>query len=183
MAATIEITGLAELKADLKKLGRLLDKAPIVGRLAADARNIIVQRTLKGIDANGNKFAAYSKEPIYMTRTHRPRPHGGRRQSKTGTGRRLKTVAYDGGYAQFKREMAGHDTPDLFASGQMFRGFQAKTINSRRAIVMFTNRAAAEKALGNTAKREFVGLREVEVDKLQDRMDKHIDSLLKKLNL
>lgn len=156
----IKITGLTEIRSDLSRVAVALKNEPIMLRVASDARNLIHQRTLSGRDIDLQPFKRYSDEPIYLPKDHRPRPKGGRRiRKRKGPGsNRLKTVAYDGGYAQFARETKGDDKVNLFASGAMFRSFQARQVSPTRAIVAFNSRLQANKALGNQKNRRFVGL-------------------------
>lgn len=180
MATTIEIKGLNEVRADFSHLRRVLQAHPIVGRVAADARNLVVQRTLHGFDQEYAEFAEYSEEPIYMSKKRRPVPKGGRRRSKKGD-RALKTVFYERGYREFAAATKGSDRPNLFASGAMLRSFQAQQRSATRAQVGFTQRLQALKALGNQAKRKFAAVNvEREMPVLQATFEKELDKVLKK---
>lgn len=155
----IDTSEIEEVRNDFKKLYRILQRTNAIDKVAADARNIVVERSLRGKDVNRQPFVPYSEKPLYMAQDHRPKPKGGRRRSQDGR-RKLKTVAYDGGYAEFARKTKRKKRVNLFASGDMFRSFQAQPVSPLRAIVAFTRNNPALKALGNQQRREFVGIHE-----------------------
>ena len=86
-------------KVDIK-IPRTLWTARDSLRLAQNTLAAIKLRTSRGIDANGVAFDGYSKKPpIYVAkRGARLAPKGGR-PSRTG-----RSVYYQGGYQQYKRE-------------------------------------------------------------------------------
>ena len=57
---------------------------------------LIRRRTTNGIDANGNQFHNYSTTPTYISKKAFPRPRGGVAKPKT--------IYYQGGYRQYKKE-------------------------------------------------------------------------------
>ncbi|MCK5616616.1 hypothetical protein KAR91_82915 [Candidatus Pacearchaeota archaeon] len=57
----VTLTGDGELQADLTKFERKLLTREIMGQMAGEANTLIVDRTLKGIDKEGNPFANYSE--------------------------------------------------------------------------------------------------------------------------
>lgn len=170
----VDARNIEEVRNDFKKLYRILQRTKAIDKVAADARNIVVERSLRGKDVNRRPFVPYSEKPIYMAPDHRPKPKGGRRKSKLGN-RDLNTIAYDGGYAEFARKTKRKKTVNLFASGDMFRSFQAQPISPLRAIVAFTRNNPALKALANNRRREFVGIHEgKELQTLQKTFEKII---------
>lgn len=172
---SLKIEGLTQLRGDFGKLGRILNAENLVGKVAADARNIIQQRTLKGKDVEHHNFKPYSTKPIYIDKTHRPRPKGG---EPTRGG---KSRFYEGGYRQFAAATKGSARPNLFASGAMFRAFQVMPRGRRRAELGFTQRRQAVKALENQETRTFIGIhRNIEEPKLQETFGKLLDRSLRK---
>jgi len=153
----LNIEGLGELKADLRILKRTLQANNILSKIASDVRNMIVERTLRGVSADLVKFKPYSSKPLYMAKDHRPSPKGGRRRSLSG--KPMKTVFYEGGYREFAASTKGNATPNLFATGDMFRAFQASGKgDALKATIEFTRRFPALKAAANNVKRKFVGV-------------------------
>lgn len=159
---SIEVKGLTELKADLRRSRSLLSKTNFVAQITHTARNIIVNRTLSGKDVDGNDFKDYSTKPIYIPKDHRPKPKGGR---KTKGG---ESVFYEGGYAEFASATKGFNDPNLYGAGDMMRAFQVKSISDKKATVHFTKTQEALKAIANNATRQFVGINTAtELPKLQ----------------
>lgn len=177
--SAIRITGLSGIAADLKQLEGALRRSNAIFKAAADARNMIQQRNLSGRDMNGRPFKPYSTLPIYIDINSRPKPKGGRRRHEK-TGKPMKRVFYEGGYAQFAAQTKGSVRPNLFASGDMMRAFQAQKISSKKAQVGFTRRHPAEKAIANSGKRPFVGLTARETDKINRIVGKIIDKEIRK---
>lgn len=178
--AQLEIKGLNETRADFSHLRRVLQAYPIVGKVAADARNLISQRNLHGFDQEYREFTEYSEKPIYMDKKRRPVPKGGRRRHQK-TQKALKTVFYAKGYQEYAAATKGHSRPNLFASGAMMRSFQAQTRSATRAQIGFTQRLQALKALGNQAKRKFAAINvEREMPRLQATFEQEIDKVLRK---
>lgn len=181
MDISFDITGLKELISDTRRVQQALKDTKIIGQLSADARTMNVQNVLNSNDADGGSFPDYSTKPLYMARTHRPRPHGGRRQSVTG--KRLKSVFYEGGYAQFRRETVGNDRVDLHATMNMMRAFQAKQLTGFKGIVHFIKNAEAKKAAALQKKYNFIGLPQRDHDVLRDRFAKIIDRTMRQYGL
>lgn len=191
----LRFDGLDQISHQFRRLDHFLRNNTIVLEVASDARNIVVKRTERGIDADFKKFKAYSAEPIYISKKHRPKPKGGRRTSQQGRkilksgklskrGRTMKTVFYEGGYAQFARETKGSDTVNLFATGSMFRAFQARSRSSKRASVLFIRNNEALKAMANNAVRKFVGINfRKELPILQASYERRMRRELEKLGL
>lgn len=148
---TLHVKNLDKTIRDLRALRQIIKKDDLVTKVAANARNIVQQRNLSGKDVELKPFKKYSKKPIYLPLDHNPKPKGGRIVAGKG-------VFYENGYGQFKKLTTGTATPNLFASGDMMRSFQAKSSGSTRARVAFIKKREAEKALRNERRRKFVGI-------------------------
>lgn len=166
----------------LNKLINFLRKERIVEKVATNALALIKSRTLAGVDVNYQTFVPYSTKPIYMPQNHRPRPQGGRRETKTG--KKMKTVYYQGGYAEFAAATKKASHPNLFASGMMFKALRVKGLGTFRAKVHFVRKHEAIKAAFNQRKRTFMGInKEKELPVLQGIFDKEIQRAIKKAGL
>jgi len=177
MELTFEIQGLRERMQQHRLFAEALRGSHVVGKLTADARNMVVERTLQGLDADGNPFKPYSSKPLYISAHHRPRPKGGQ---KTKGG---KSRFFAGGYAEYRQATVGHQRPDLFASGDMFRAFQARELTPTKGIVHFIKTKEALKAVANDATRHFVGLSAAQADGLQERFEAMVDKMLQQHGL
>jgi len=156
----VKLIGIDSVRIDLQRLSALISRSNIVTEIANDIRDMVVERTFKGISAELSRFKRYSTQPIYIPLSRRPVPRGGRRRSLNG--KPMKTAFYPGGYAQYARETKGSASPNLFATGDMFRAFQVQSKSSRghRAFILFTRKFPALKAMANNAERAFVGVNE-----------------------
>lgn len=153
----------------------ITEKVPF--QLASDLRNMIVQRSKKGVGLKGG-FKPYSTHPYYRSkRGIRPVAKGGR-PSKTG-----KTVYYEGGYRAFAAATKGTTTPNLFASGAMFKSMQARPLTKYQAQIIFTNDIQARKAIQNNETREFFGATEQEKKVLTNSFNLLIKNNLKDVKL
>lgn len=179
MELTLTFTGLSSVRADMGRLRHILRTQNLVGPVAADARNIMVERTLAGKDVDHRPFKPYSRDPYYRSKNLRPVAKGGRKTRKD-TGGRLKTVAYDGGYAQFAANTKASATPNLSASGEMLRAFQSRSISNTRALVSFIRKREAAKALGNAKKRRMVGIHKSEERRLQATFSRLVDGAVRR---
>jgi len=170
----------------LKKFKRLRAQFPgkeLMGQLASNARNIIYQRTGRGIDVRFQSFPAYSTTPYYRPKKERPIGKGGRRKSKI-TGKQMATIFYEGGYKEFASATKGNSNVTLMATNEMFRSFQAKLVTSDMAIVGFNRALQVKKALTLTARKgKFVGLHKKEKEILESRASRILNQLLKKVDL
>ena len=120
-------------------------------------------RTSKGIDANGQPFADYSTNPIYIKRKGaKLKPKGGR-PTKSGD-----SVFYEGGYAEYKHEsrrrgQGGESAEvDLVLSGNMLNNFVVKEATDQGFKIGLTNEAQYGYTVNED--REFIGLTNGEVD-------------------
>ncbi len=180
----LKVEGIERITANFNNLERLLKSSRALLETAQDVRNIVVKRTLKGLDVDLNPFKPYSNTPLYVPLTHRPTPRGGRRLSKSG--KPMKTVFYEGGYAEFSRAVKGEGKPNLFATGDMFRAFQVqkRQIRGTRAFILFTRRFPAIKAAANNARRTFVGLNKAkELPIVQQIFTRKVNAAIKKAKL
>jgi hypothetical protein len=185
---SVKVTGAGEVRASFKEFEAFLKDSKLILQTAEEVRNVMVKRTLKGLDVNLRPFAPYSTDPLYMPVNHRPKPQGGRNTKKRGRdkGKPMKTVFYKNGYAQFSRETKGEGAPNLFATGDMFRAFQRQKqlVRGTRAFVLFTRRNSALKASGNNRKREFVGINTgQELPIIQRNFIRRLNSALRKAKL
>ena len=185
---SVKVSGTGEVRASFKHFEKFLKDSKLVLQTAEEVVKIVKGRTLKGLDVNLRPFAPYSSDPLYMPLNHRPKPRGGRRNRIRGknAGKPMKTVFYEGGYAQFARETKGEGAPNLFATGDMFRAFQRQKTQVRgtRATIGFTRREAAAKAAGNNRKREFVGINiGQELPIIQRNFTRKLDAALRKAGL
>lgn len=181
----LEIKGLTEFNVKLDKLQSLLNNAHIAAQIASDARAMIAGRTALGLDVNDKKFDKYDSEKTYY-RDPSIRPKGKRgRTKRKGGGKELHTIVYDGGYAEFAKSTKRDGFPNLFASGDMMRSMQAKEKGrGESALVHFTRKNAALKAMVNNAKRIFMGINpKTEEPKLMITAGKLIDKAVRKAGL
>jgi hypothetical protein len=119
-------------------------------------------RTGKGIDANGQPFAEYSTNPIYIQKKGaKLKPKGGK-PTKSGD-----SVFYQDGYAQYKHEsrrrgQGGESAEvDLVLSGNMLNNFIVKEATDTGFKIGLTNQA--EYGYDVNQDREFIGLTDGEV--------------------
>lgn len=122
-------------------------------------------RTGKGIDANGQPFADYSTNPIYIQKKGAGlKPKGGR-PTRSGD-----SVFYEGGYAQYKHEsrrrgQGGESAEvDLVLSGNMLNNFVVTEASETGFKLGLTNQAQYGYTVNED--REFIGLTNGEVDVL-----------------
>lgn len=119
-------------------------------------------RTGKGIDANGQPFAEYSTNPIYIQKKGaKLKPKGGK-PTKSGD-----SVFYQDGYAQYKHEsrrrgQGGESAEvDLVLSGNMLNNFIVKEATDTGFKIGLTNQA--QYGYDVNQDREFIGLTNSEV--------------------
>jgi len=119
-------------------------------------------RTGKGIDANGQPFAEYSTNPIYIQKKGaKLKPKGGK-PTKSGD-----SVFYQDGYAQYKHESRrrgqGRESAevDLVLSGNMLNNFIVKEATDTGFKIGLTNQA--QYGYDVNQDREFIGLTNGEV--------------------
>lgn len=179
-----EIKGLTEFNVKLDKLQSLLNNAHIAAQIAGDARAMIAGRTALGLDVDYDEFDAYSTKPYYRDPSLRPKGKGGRTKRLSG-GRKLKTLAYDDGYAEFARATKKDGFPNLFASGDMMRSMQASEKGrGESALIHFTRKNPALKAMVNNSKRTFMGINpKLEEPKLIATADKLIKKTVRRAGL
>jgi len=172
----IKIEGGKLLIDRISKFAKTLNDGKIPFVLASDLRNMIEKRSLSETSLK-NKFRAYSTTPYWRTKKLRPVGKGGR-PSKTG-----RSIFYKGGYRDFAAATKGGTTPNLFASGQMFRAMQAQPVNNAEAKIIFIRDAEAKKAIINNQTREFWGAKKEEQKKLRDNFAQMVKNALRESNL
>jgi len=144
-------------KVDIK-IPRSLWSAQDTMRLAQNTLAAIKLRTSKGIDANGDQFAGYSTEPMYVAkRGARLAPKGGR-PSRTG-----QSVYYADGYKQYKEESRRRGSSsdsaevDLVLSGQLMNNLIVTEATADHFTIGLTKHVQSYGYHVND-KREFIGL-------------------------
>jgi len=143
-------TGLIRLQAGK---GILTEK--LMQQIGNDVRATVIKKTSEGRDYLGRKFKAYSTRRIYVSKTHKPKPKGGRRKRLRGSAP-MKSVAYDGGYKQY-REAHGRsaDVVDLTFTGKMLGAFQIVRLTPKSVRLGFVSKSEQAKALGNITGQRF----------------------------
>ena len=154
-----------EITPALKEVQDFL-KSPNMMDVGNAAKGVIVARTGRGESLEGGSFPAYSTEPFYASIERRPpgypAPSGGRTTAKRG-GRKLKSVYYEGGWAQYKAAMGFGETPQLSVSHSMFTDIQVLTAGTHKVMLFWGDRLSANKAHGlHHGKFPFFGLQESE---------------------
>ena len=139
---------------------------------ASDLRNMIEARTKKGEGLRGD-FKEYSTKKYYRSVKLRPKAKGGK-PSKT-----KKSIIYEGGYRQFAALTKGSETPNLFASGNMFRAMQAQAVSAIKSQIGFLKREEAKKALINNEERPFFGVTREELLKLNGYFNAYFGRLIR----
>jgi len=159
---------------NLKKLRQQMpgsgDQRAVV-RLAGEAKALIAARTVRGISSSGAPFSPYKTGKTYYAPVARrppgyPMPTGGRTTHLT-TGKPLKTVAYGGGYGQYKQGIGRGAKVQLNVSGQMLGAIAIASSSPTLAILFFTSREEAAKAHGHefgttVPRRPFFGIDDIQ---------------------
>lgn len=148
----------------LEMIAKAMTSREVKDAVALHVRKGMIERTTKdNIDESGAPFKDYSTDRIYMSKRHRPAPSkGGRTVSIRGKRKRkLKTVAYDYGYAQFKSAVLGHTAPTLYGMYDMFRALvfrlTPKGVVFYFATAMQNAKAYAHIAGDGVPERNFLG--------------------------
>jgi hypothetical protein len=160
--------------------------------LAGKGKALIQARTVQGIGAGNRPFTPYSKKTYYAPVERRPpgykKPTGGRTEHAV-TGKPLKTVAYDGGYGQYKAAYGLGSRPTLSVSNKMLAAISIAEVSAKTAILYFHGREEAAKAHGHhfgttVPKREFFDLSDFKNRKeLQTELVKQVRQMAKKARL
>jgi len=119
-----------------------------------------------------------------MTRGPMKRPRGTKTTEKK-KGTKLKTVAYDHGYLQYRSCMGRGARPDLQFTGKMLAAFQIVQLTSKLVRLGFASKEEAAKALGNitgrrgksnkaTNPRRFVGIGPEHEKAIHRIMEEHV---------
>lgn len=141
-----------EITPTLKTLTAALSNKKRVLAVCNQAKRVIINRTsIEKLSANRQAFPAYSTKRYYAPVEKRPAgypaPSGGRTK-RVDTGRKLKTVAYDDGYGQYKAAMGFGSAPQLSVSNRMLSDIQVNIQTAWRGVLFFGSRLSAAKASG-----------------------------------
>lgn len=145
-----------KLRADLGALRRasgelrteLAGEEVMVG-LAEQAATIVASRTGRGVDADGEAFAAYSES-----------------------------------YAERRRKKGRGIRPDLTYTGRMLGNMTGKFLFYRKSAVVFSRSEEANKAAGNSKRRDFFDVRlPAELEALARALGLMVDAAVKRVGL
>jgi hypothetical protein len=135
---------------------------------------IIVERTLKGDDKNGDPFPPYSGHPFKMPsgaigKTVRKVMYRAGQLSYFRNNNKALWVVINGGYRDLKKMIfrnAGYDgTVNLWLSGNMLGSLRVISADNNLVKIGFTRDEEARKAEWNADKgREFMGLTPAELN-------------------
>ena len=153
--------------------------AKLMNQIGNAVRATTVKMTSEGVDYTGRPFPGYSTTRMYVPLDSMPKPKGGRRvrlsslkglftaerivmanmtrskapaaRAKKGT--KLKSVAYDHGYLQYRSCMGRGARVDLQFTGKMLAAFQIVRCNNYLVRLGFVSKQEAAKALGNITGR------------------------------
>ena len=185
-----QVVKIEKLEAALQAEVRETYSEPKLEAMGKFMRDIIVNRTKEGLDADGQSFPGYSTKPIYIPMSARPVPRGGEEtpraifghkeesfwiSAKTGKvakaprGKKGKgrSMFFKGGYAEYKRNI-GASFVNLMCSGRML-GSMFSSAAGRVIRIAFRGDDANMKAIGNDSTRNFFGLMRIqkEVERIQ----------------
>lgn len=146
-----------KLKADLRAITRAsgMLRTELVGEetmtaLAEQGATIIQARTQRGVDADGNAFAPYSK------------PYAAKRV----------------------REGRSAAMPDLTFTGHMLGAITSRFLFYRKSEIIFSRGEEANKAAGNSKKRDFFDIRmPAELDALGAELQRQVQAALARVGL
>lgn len=171
--------GLSRLKTELSNGKKIFEVCEL-------AKSLIVIRTLSGQDVDGTTFEPYSSRPYYaaIDDLYRPegypKPAGGRTTHKRNPGRKLKRMAFDEGYGQYKTGIGRPAFVQLSISGQMLADIETNVLNESEGELYFASAHSAAKAQGhhtganNLPVREFFDLSEGNVSQMATHLAKLI---------
>ncbi len=130
-----------------------------------DAIALIKERTQEGLDVNDKPFESYSTKPTYISKSSKTAkglsPKGGK---KTESG---KSVFYQGGYSQYKKESSGSNKVDLTLSGNMMQSLVVKDA-SNKSFTIGIKGPAEKYAYEVNDDREFIGLSKEDSDTITE---------------
>ncbi len=181
MAKWVDIVGVDVVLKKFDQLRVKVQEGQIPFLLAGDLKNMIQKRSKEGQGLDG-AFDSYSTTPYYRDAKERPVGKGGRRTSKSG--RPMQTIFYEGGYKQFAELTKGTGSQvTLHASGAMFRNFQPTLVSKDVAKIMFNSSREMFKAIYVNRQRPFIGARQAERVRLQNRFADLLNNLTNRLGL
>lgn len=172
----------------LKKLKNGIPSRQHMTEVGNMARALITQRTLLGRDEHGNNFKPYSKRTYYAPTKNRPpgypAPSGGRTTHKRFPKTKLKTMAFDDGYAGYKAGIGRPSHVTLAVSGQMLADMVTQVPNKRTAIILFRDRKSAAKAhKHHTGRYPFFGVSTSDVSVMRKQFVRFMMQTIKKAGL
>jgi hypothetical protein len=150
----------------LKNLLKSMDNKRNIQLVANTAKAIIVNRTLMGQSLNGGGFKPYSKKIYYAPIDRRvpgtPAPTGGR-NTRVKSGKKMKSMVFEGGYGQYKSALGRGGVPQLSLTNKMLSSMQVYVMSVRKAVIFFSGALSNAKAHGlHHGKFPFFGLRQSE---------------------
>ncbi len=160
--------------------------------LAGKGKALIQARTAEGLGTGNRPFAGYSTKRYYAPIAKRtpgyPKPSGGR-DAHIRTGKPLKTMVFDSGYAGYKSGIGRGSAPQLSVSGKMLGAISIAEVHARTAILYFAGREEAAKAHGHhfgttVPKREFFDLSDYKnQEEMEDELVRQVRRMAKKAKL
>jgi hypothetical protein len=133
----------------LKRLRAEIGSVKTIIEITYQAKAIIEQRTLDGLDADGAPFEPYSQNTYYapMDAGSRPagypQPTGG---TLTKSGKSMKFEGYD----DYKGKLGFPTHVTLSLSNRMLAAIAATILSPTRSILSYNDREAATRAHGHT---------------------------------
>lgn len=108
-------------------------------------------------------------------------------QARTGRGVDADGEAfapYSEGYAERRKKKGRSERPDLTYTGRMLGAMTGKFLFYRKSAVVFSRGEEANKAAGNSKKRDFFDIRmPVEIEALGRELDRQVQAALKRVGL
>lgn len=119
-------------------------------------------RINSGIDRNGNRFKAYSSEPMYISKAtpgfrSRIKPVGKAGEKQFANGKKHKSQYFPRGYAEFRLAMGLSNKNRLELRSKMLNSMTVSNYGKDGSQIVFSRREENQKALGNERRYEFWG--------------------------
>jgi hypothetical protein len=145
--------------------------------MAEVAQVAIVAQTqramVKGLGNDDRPMKPYSRRPTYISVRAFPKPRGGR-PSASG-----RSVYFPGGYAQYKRGIAGNARVNLTSSGRMRRSFRTKTLRRLLAVIGLSGTPAVYGRFVNE-RRPWIGLSRADREIVKRAVSRALTDALKR---
>lgn len=91
---------------------------------------------------------------------------------------------YDSDYAKRRAKKGRSTRPDLTFTGNMLGAMASKFVSAGKALIVFNRGEEAQKAAGNSHKRDFFDLRmDGELNALGQELDRRVNAMIAKLGL